>query len=79
MQVLGSDPGFQVTFLGVTKAFQNCHGNMKVVANSTVDYVCLEPQHFIPEACSSCHLCTQYLVTYSSLKASHSVGMAGPG
>ena len=55
LQALGEEPGFDVTFLGVTKRFTDCQEGARIHSHAPhgVRFECLEPQHFIPEVRTS--------------------------
>ena len=52
-QALGADPAFAVTFVAVTQRLQQCQESARglpLSARGGVQFRCLEPHHFQPEA-----------------------------
>jgi hypothetical protein len=83
-QVLSSDPGLRVTFVGVTRHFQQCAELPRAVASDaahSIAFRCLEPQHFQPEVsaqrCPHRVLLTLVLASHACLHdcSSHTASM----
>ena len=49
-QALAANPDISVTFVGVTRRYQQCQEGVQAQANaaSAIQYRCLAPEHFVP-------------------------------
>ena len=54
-QALAANPDISVTFVGVTRRYQQCQEGVQAQANaaSAIQYRCLAPEHFVPAVRSS--------------------------
>lgn len=50
MQALAVNPDIRVTFVGVTRRYQQCQEGVQAQSNaaSAIQYRCLAPEHFVP-------------------------------
>ena len=50
VQALAASPDIQVTFVGITRRYQQCQEGVQAQSNaaSAIHYRCLAPEHFVP-------------------------------
>ena len=54
VQALAATPDIRVTFVGVTRQYQQCQEGVQAQSNaaSAIQYRCLAPEHFVPAVSS---------------------------
>ncbi len=80
LQALAANPDIRVTFVGVTRRYQQCQEGVQAQSNaaSAIQYRCLAPEHFVPAVRSPSGVWLPVIITKIASSADRHISRVEP-